>query len=81
MVCAVAKGILLKNGRSCVDVFDGKESLSKEWTRSVLHRMGFTKQRACSKSKVLPQDVSEIHQQYLRKIKAVIQMEDIPKDL
>ena len=39
------------------------------------------KRRACSKSKTLPQDVSEIQRQYLREIKAAIQMEDIPKDL
>ena len=44
MVCAVTKGILLKYGKPCVDVNDGKEFLNKEWARSVLHRMGFTKQ-------------------------------------
>ena len=54
MVCAVAKGILLKHGKPCVDVNDGKEFLNKEWARSVLHRMGFTKRRASSKSKILP---------------------------
>ena len=46
VVCAVAKGILLykaKHGKSCVYVNDGKEFLSKEWARSVLHRMGYTK--------------------------------------
>ena len=80
IVCAVARGILLKHGKSSVEVRDGK-FLNKEWARSVLHRMGFTKRRACSKSKSLPQDVSEIQRQYLREIKAAIQMEDIPKDL
>ena len=81
MVCAVAKGILLKHRKPCVDVNDGKEFLNKEWARIVLHRMGFTKWRACSKSKILPQDVSEIQQQFLKEIKATIQIEDIPKDL
>ena len=59
IVCAVARGILLKHGKSSVEVRDGK-FLNKEWAKSVLHRMGFTKWRACSKSKTLPPDVSEI---------------------
>ena len=77
IVCAVARGILLKHGKLSVEVRAGK-FLNKEWARSVLHRMGFTKRRACSKSKTLPQDVSEIQRLYLM---AAIQMEDIPKDL
>ena len=80
IVCAVARGILLKHGKSSVEVRDGK-FLNKEWARSVLHRMGFTKRRACSKSKTLPQNVSEIQQQFIREIKAAIQIEDIPEDL
>ena len=80
IVCAVARGILLKHGKSSVEVRDGK-FLNKEWARSILHRMGFTNRRACSTLKTLPQDVSEIQQQFLREIKVAIQMEDIPEDL
>ena len=67
----MARGILLKHGKLSVEVRDGK-CLNKEWARSVLHRMGFTKRRACSKTKTLPQDVSEIQQQFIREIKAAI---------
>ena len=80
IVCAVARGILLEHGKWSVEVRDGK-FLNNEWARSVLHRMGFTKWRASSTSKTLPLDVLEIQQQFLREIKAAIQVKDIPEDL
>ena len=42
--------------------------------------MGYSKRRACSKSKILPEDLLQIQQQYLRDIKAAVQLEDIPAD-
>ena len=43
--------------------------------------MGYSKRRACSKPKVSPQNLLQIQQQYLRDIKAAVQLEDIPADL
>ena len=42
--------------------------LRKEWARSVLNRMGFTKRHACSKSKVLPANF-------------LVEMENVPGEL
>ena len=51
--------------------------LNKEWAKSILHRMGFTKHRANSKSKVLPADFEKIKRNYLSDIQSVVVMEDL----
>ena len=55
--------------------------LNKEWTKSVLWRMGFTKRRANSESKIIPEDVLGIKMPFLFDIKAVVKMEDISNEL
>ncbi len=49
-------GMLLKHNRSSMNEFGGDIVLGKEWAKSVLRRMGFSKRRANSKSKVLVSD-------------------------
>ena len=76
-VIGVGLGILKKHqpksGRSI--------KLSKEWARSVLQRMGFTKWRACIKTKVTPEYSVEIKDQFLIDIEAVIDFEEVPPSL
>ena len=55
--------------------------LNKEWARSVLRRMGFTKRRANSKSKILPNNFEEIKEQFLTDVQSVIDMEEVPPSL
>ena len=55
---------MLKNGKADLPDFGGTIVLHKEWAQSVLKRMGFTKRRACSKTKVIPKDFVEIQRQY-----------------
>jgi len=43
--------------------------------------MGFTKRRANSKCKVLPEKFEEIRLQYLADIHSVVEMEDVPPSL
>ena len=43
--------------------------------------MGFTKRRANSKSKVLPDDFSKLKTQVLLEIRSFVVMEEIPADL
>ena len=61
--------------------FGGSIVLNKKWAKSVLRRMGFTKRRSNSKSKIIPEDFLEIKKQFLFDIKAVVKMEDIPNEL
>jgi len=52
--------------------------LSKEWEMSVLRRMGYTKRKANSKCKVLPDNFEEIKSNFLC---AVVEMKDVPSSL
>ena len=43
--------------------------------------MGFTKRRACSKSKISPENFSEIKEQFLIDVEAVVDFEEVPPSL
>ena len=81
VVCGVGRGIMLKHDKASLEEFGGTIKLTKEWSKSVLRRMGYTKRRANSKSKVLPENFEKIKEQFLIDIKSVVKMEDIPSDL
>ena len=76
-VIGVGLGILKKHKSTG----DPKNKLNKEWARSVLRRMGFTKRRACSKSKITPENFVEIKEQFLIDIEAVIDFKEVPPSL
>ena len=75
VVIGIGQGILMKYKSNC-DI-----KLNKEWARSVLRRMGFTKRRANSKSKILPHNFEEIKEQFLTDVQSVIYMEEVPPSL
>ena len=52
-------------------------TLEKDWARSVLQRMGFSKRRATSTSKVTPTDLEELKKIYIIDIYSIVKMEDI----
>ena len=81
VVIAIGRGILLKHDKRSLEEFGGHIKLGKEWAKSVLRRMGYTKRRANSKSKVLPNDFIRMKEDYLMDIKAVVEMEEIPHDM
>ena len=81
VVIGMGRGILLKHNRSQLEEYGGMIKLNKEWAKSILRRMGFTKRKANSKSKVLPTNFEEIKRNYLSDIQAVVEMEDIPPEL
>ena len=53
IIIGVARGILLKHNRLALEEFGETAYLSKGWAKQVLHRMGFTKRKANSKSKII----------------------------
>ena len=81
MVIGVARGLLLKHNRSFLNDFGGPITLTKDWAICVMRRMGYTKRRANSKSKVLPQDFKDIKEQYLFDVKSIVLMEDISQEM
>lgn len=72
---ATGRAILLKHDKRSLSEFGGSISLGKDWAKSVLRRMGFTKRRANSKSKVLPEDFLGLKETFL------LEMDDVPSDL
>ena len=58
----VGRGIMMRHNKSLLQEFGGPIILGKEWAKSVLRRMGFTKRRASSKSKILLQSFEMIKQ-------------------
>ena len=81
VVLGTARALLLKNNRAMLSDFGGPISLQKEWARSVLQRMGFSKRRATSTSKVKPTDLEKLKQNYLINIYSIVKMEDIHDSL
>ena len=73
--------MLLKHNKALLDEFGGEVKLTKEWGRSILRRMCFTKHRENSKTKMLLENFAEIRDNYLIDIQSVIEMENIPSDL
>lgn len=65
----------MKNNKSLLSDFGGPITLEKEWARSVLQRMGFSKRRATSTSKV------ELKRNYLINVYSIVKMEEIPDSL
>ena len=81
ILIGVGRGILLKSNRSLLEEYGGQIILKKEWARSVMRRMGYTKRRANSKSKVMVDDFEEIKTQFLLDVRACIEFEEIPMDM
>ena len=77
----VARALLLKNNRCLLYEFGGPTTLEKEWARHLLRRMGFSKRRAKSTSKVTPSDLDEVRKNYPIEIYSVMKMEDLPDSL
>ena len=80
-VVGIGRGVVLKTDKTILEEFGGPVKLNKEWAKSVLRRMGFTKRRANSKAKVIPDDFVLLKEQFLLDIRTVALMEDIPADL
>ena len=81
VVLSIARALLLKDNRMLLMEFGGPITLEKEWARNVLKRMGFSKRRGTSTSKVTPADFEIVRSTYLIDIYSVVTMESIPNSL
>ena len=78
---ACAEGIVRSTDSNMLTVNGGHILITKNWAKSLLHRMGFVKRRAGTKAKVSVEDFEEKKEQFLLDIKAVVSLEGIPFDL
>ncbi len=63
VIIGVGRRIMLKSNKASLQEFGGTIPLNKEGAKSILRRMGFTKRRTNSKSKILLENFVEIKQQ------------------
>ncbi len=55
--------------------------MKKSWAKYFLAKLNFVKRKATTKAKLTVDDFESKKQQYLIDIKAVVEMEDIPKQM
>lgn len=81
IVMACAEGIVRSKNSNLLCSNGGHISLTKDWAKSLLHRMGLVKRRASTKSKVSVENFKELKEQYLLDIKASVEMDEVPDEL
>ena len=77
VVIASVEGILLSKDANILK----RITLTKDWAKSLLARMGMVKQRASSKAKVDVEKFEALKQGFLLVITNVVSLEEIPPDL
>ncbi len=81
IVMACAEGIVCNKDSNLLSSNGGYISLTKDWGKSLLRRMGLVKRRASTKSKVSIENFEELKEQYLLDIKACVEMDEVPDEL
>ena len=59
----------------------GNISFTKNWAKSLMHRMGLVKRRASTKAKINVENFEVVKLQFLIDIKTVVEMDEISFDL
>ena len=78
---ACGEGIVKSHDSNLLECNGGHISLTKHWAKYLLHRMGFVKRRASTKAKLTASNFEELKTQFIFDVKAIIEMEEIPRDL
>ena len=81
VVVATARGIVLNKDANLLYSNGGGIKLTDEWAKSLLSRMGYVKRKACSKAKVDVEQFEKLKKDFLKDIKSIITMDEIPLDL
>ena len=83
VVIGIGRGLIMKSKNVSPGYYCASENieLSREWAKSVLRRMGYSKRRASSSTKISPENFADVQKLFLNDIRSVVVMEDIPEDL
>ena len=81
IVIATAKGIITSVDANLLACNGGGISLTKDWAKSLLHRMGMVKRRASAKAKVSVDEFEKLKAEFFLDIKNVVDMDEIPPAL
>ncbi len=81
IVMACAEGLIKSHNANLLKSNGGYLVFTKFWAQSLLHRMGYVKRRASTKSKVLVSEFDILKNQFLFDIKSIVDIEEIPPEL
>ena len=81
IVMGCAEGVVMHHDSNLLDINGGHITITKDWAKSLLSRMGYVKRRVSTSAKVLPEDFNERREQFLYDAKVLVNYEEIPDSL
>ena len=81
VVMEAAEGIVMSKDANLLAYNGGGISLTKDWAKSLLRRMGMVKRRVSSKGKVNVKEFDILKEEFLLSIKNVVSLDEIPSAL
>ena len=80
LACA-AEGVVMHHDSNLLATNGGHITISKDWAKSLLCRMGCVRRRVSTSAKVPPQDFDKQKDQFLYDAKVLVNYEEIPDSL
>ena len=81
VLMAAAEGIVTHHDANLLAKNGGSIVISKNWTRALLTKMNFVKQRGNTKAKVSVPEFEQLKAQFTYDVKSIIEIEEIPDSL
>jgi hypothetical protein len=81
IVLAAARGILLRNQPSLLQIGEGKHLLTNSWASSLLKRMKYVKRKGTKTAKKVPTNLPEISNLFWSRISSTVEKYKIPPEL
>jgi hypothetical protein len=81
IVVAAGNAIVKKHDSSLLAECGSNLTNTKTWAQSLLYRMQFVQRKSCSTKKMAVLNYDEVKDQFLKDIRVIVSMEDIPNEL
>ena len=81
VVMGCAEGIVLHHDSNLLASNGGHIAISKDWAKSLLHRMGYVKRRVSTSAKVPPKDFDARKAQFVYDAEVLVDYGNIPDAL
>ena len=81
MACAEGEGVVMHHDSNLLAINGGHITISRDWAKSLLYRMGYVKRRVSTSVKVTSQDFDERKEQFLYDANVLVNYEEIPDSL
>ena len=81
IVMACAEGVVMHHDSNLLDINGGHITITKDWAKSLLFRIGYVKRQVSTCAKLLLEDFDERKEQFLYDAKILVNYEEIPDSL